>query len=424
MELPPLAMDSMLEDSPSVDAFKHGNQFLGQPGLLYDYYREDMDEELCQDAFMSFKPEQAPTFDHPTSAFEFPSGHVISADDFDHVDHGLKMSISQQDMLQSNVQKAPGSDDQTSQLQATTQESQYLPAFYGEVEPEAADQHAPDEMRQHPLLRFDPRYHQVLQEQLGTQASQFRDVLPSQTNVGTHDNARQEGGLSQESWTHIDLENEEAVRSALLTATAIDDLGSQSTKTQQQSQGQPQYVFSQAQSPPAQWLSPLAMRPALHSHHSFPGIHNSDLFQHDQSNISSHLVQGLLDPEIHVSQPQPQQQHPGLPTTSYSFDHFDSVPSHHHGRQISISMVPGSFNRAFSEPVPDLEPVTGSEGQHSSGHVLPSQAVAAEHGSDEPFSQPQNVPDPLTLSVSEPVGADCITGRNGDDFVEIKMEDV
>lgn len=73
-ELPPLAMDSMFDCSPSFGSFDHNNNhFPSQPSLSYNIYQEAMDGELCQDGYMALKAEHIGDFDHLQSSFEIPA---------------------------------------------------------------------------------------------------------------------------------------------------------------------------------------------------------------------------------------------------------------------------------------------------------------------------------------------------------------
>ncbi|KAL2414697.1 Conidiophore development regulator abaA [Exophiala dermatitidis] len=63
-----------LPSLPDLGSFDHSTQFLSQNDVSYNLYLGSMDEELCQDGFMSFKPEDmSDSVGHLTSSFQLPS---------------------------------------------------------------------------------------------------------------------------------------------------------------------------------------------------------------------------------------------------------------------------------------------------------------------------------------------------------------
>jgi hypothetical protein len=414
MELPPLAMDTMLEDSPSMDNFKSGSQFLGQPSLSFGYYGGDMDEELCQDGLFNFKSEQLTSFDHTATNFDFSAVPTINTDHMSHINHDMDFGTTQQNTFPAPTERKPSNPGHTDRTQLRSHENQMPATSDDMVYPHDEARKSPSQPPQQPLMRFDPRYHQVLQEQLGTQIEHHKEMLPTQDTQHGQSLAKQDV-LSQQSWAGVDVEDEEALRSALLAAAAMQDLGSQTIRMEHPSKGHTQYVFPQQQSQPAQWLSPLAQRPGLQSHHSFPGLSSSEDFHQDQHNITSHGIESLLDPEINVSQAV--EHLSALPTTTFNFDHFDIGTDH--GRQLSISMVPGAFNRAYSEPAFEVEPPVHTDRPSTHDDNLPSQVIISEHFPGQPYSPLQEV----QTHMHDITGQEQ-TESQGDSQVEIKVEDM
>ncbi|OAG38441.1 hypothetical protein AYO21_07263 [Fonsecaea monophora] len=80
MSLPPLSMDSIVDCSPGINSFENTQQFQPEHGMAYDLYPNTMDEELCQDGFMTLKQESPlHDFSHLPSSFDIGASHDFSS---------------------------------------------------------------------------------------------------------------------------------------------------------------------------------------------------------------------------------------------------------------------------------------------------------------------------------------------------------
>ncbi|KAL2431724.1 Conidiophore development regulator abaA [Exophiala dermatitidis] len=150
-----------LPSLPDLGSFDHSTQFLSQTDhdVSYNMYLGSMDEELCQDGFMSFKPEDmSDSGGHLTSSFQLPSSR-----------HGLLTSCDHLRPLSGNMDTSHGDP-----LIEPANMFELPQLTTGSVDAGADvsyTNHAPEDTRptlpEHPLTRFNVQTHQVLQEQLG-----------------------------------------------------------------------------------------------------------------------------------------------------------------------------------------------------------------------------------------------------------------
>lgn len=305
IELPPLNLDSLVDCSPGVGSFDGNNHFLSQTALAYNLYPEEMDEELCQDGFMAMKTGQLPQFGHPQPSFDLqPTQSFIS-------EHGLDSLHQAFGVSQNNLGSAVD-DDSSSGLPGgsifegsrTLKRKKSLPNMQTDLNGLVKDaQRSTNNLQNHPLTRFNVKTHQVLQEQLGTQEddrsaslldaphgrsapSRPTEMLDAQ-HWGSMDQvnpmlqelirSQHEEKSHKQTWNHID-EDDEALRTALLAASAINDLGAHPPQTPRSHHHHHHHPHEfggpsddQHHDDP-HWVSPLAFRPVLHTHHSFPGM--------------------------------------------------------------------------------------------------------------------------------------------------------
>ncbi|EXJ90086.1 hypothetical protein A1O3_03155 [Capronia epimyces CBS 606.96] len=280
MGLPPLSVHSVDDYSPNAVSFDSSSQFLSQNSLPYHMYLGPMDEELCQDGFMAFKPGPVADSGHLGSSYSFPStqGFLPSCE--------LGSLTSNLDIAHSNLHAVSGNGDDSMESANVFE----LPELEGHMNAQS-DTSSMKEPR-HPLTRFNIQTHQVLQEQLGSEDHSVTQPLPDiepDSNLppsGTTDEHswnefhRENGysNLSAESpptklpvpsWVSID-EQDQALHSALLAACAMSDLRVPPQGTPPGHRGHGNCKLELPDEP--QCGSPSMFRPTLHSHHSFPGI--------------------------------------------------------------------------------------------------------------------------------------------------------
>ncbi|EXJ95102.1 hypothetical protein A1O1_00221 [Capronia coronata CBS 617.96] len=291
--LPPLSMHAMDDCSPNIGSFDNSGQFLSQNSLPYNMYLGSMDEELCQDGFMSFKPVQIPDLGHLASSFPLPSTQAFlprcDMGPLDvHVDASqqhLQTIIGEHSIESANIFELP----ELKKHLSNQSDPSYTKYSLHETIQGSTDMH------EHPLARFNIQTHQVLQEQLGSEedaATQPLSGIKPEAHSPQLDKTDEHGwtgflegnhGLEvsaapapqqtkpqAHSWVPVD-EQDEALRSALLAACAMSDLGAQS-------QGSPlrrrvQGISKLHPHDEPRWAASQSIfRPMLHSHHSFPGL--------------------------------------------------------------------------------------------------------------------------------------------------------
>lgn len=294
MGLPPLALDTMIEGSPNHANFDRNDHFLEEPSLSWDAYRTTMEDEVCPDSFMPFKQDGSPEFSQVASTFANPAGIDLTFDQLyetsDHNHFGLQDSSgleihSQEDhTIEANLFEMP---------HLTKEETDLSHTHYSLLDHLPGSSHSPPISHGRPLARFDRKYHTVLQEQLGTDdshhihghhqenglclASEHKSSERPLIKIEPDDCEGIQDTMNMspnhhEPWVHVD-EHDEALRSALLAVSAASAVDNSQPPIIPHSLGQDdsQYV-SRQQSQTPRWESPLAFRPPLQSHHSFPGL--------------------------------------------------------------------------------------------------------------------------------------------------------
>ncbi|KAJ9616858.1 hypothetical protein H2200_000578 [Cladophialophora chaetospira] len=406
-DLPALSMDSIV--SPGNGSFDSNSHFFPQHDMQYDYH------ESLDDSFMGLKPEQIHDFDHLHSSFDLPTTHEFS---------GVDPSLHDTFQLPDNLQTANGNlfDSAHAHMQSN------MDSLMFNDSQSAAGHHAPDV----PLSRFDITTHQLLQEQLKgkderpndlashsphiksepspqlshirTWSQQLEDDEKMLRKLAAHQIQEKQAqrlheARSQLSWpAHAD-EQEEALRNALLAASAMSDLGSGAH--------QPQTPRSHLQhGAPGQlqlhddrhWVSPMPLRPPLQSYHSFPGM------RHDGHMHRLSFGAGHHGDDLSLSEPLPQ-----LDPHHSFMDHqlsAVSAPEDFLHASDPIDEGPSRLTRGHSEP--DLSAAAAIDCFSSDPHLPVTDGVVEGHLQDT--SQPDSLaPEDLNL---------------GGSFVEVSMEDV
>ena len=271
MSLPPLAMDGMVENGHDDSLFGTNQNFMSSNGHQYNMFSSHIDDELCQDGFINYRPEMLSGFDDLHSTFDLSTSNNT-------LDHNLNLSfdMSARDLPHLQDHATPSTNnffEIHSQMKEGFQTTSLLPQphRHGSIHENG------DHLSNQPLANFDMNTHQRLQAQLGTDdrrhspsIAQPETTTPLPTPTVHH--------------SPVDPEDE-ALRVALLAASAISDLNGQ------QSQSQPHYLQAPSASQPAYIPStanpftspPVAARPQLHTHHSFAGVGAADGLHSRQS---------------------------------------------------------------------------------------------------------------------------------------------
>jgi hypothetical protein len=242
MALPPLAMDTVIDMAGNAPSFDLNYDFMSHfdPYQTYASFGHDFDEELCQDGNMMSKhsPATKNRLAAVQASFAMDPTQDTSAQDLHnlHVYHFDLPLHDSQYLGHHEEHAASGNLFETQQNHHETQANQ------GSQNQQNINVHVDDvqgSMSQHPLNRFDINTHKMLQAQLG------------------HDHEDDESKANG-----ID---DEALRQALVTASAMSDLGNQQNDFDHQ-----QGVES---NPQQSWTAPPTplTRPPLQTHASFAG---------------------------------------------------------------------------------------------------------------------------------------------------------
>lgn len=433
MELPTLALDTMMDDSPSQGFFDRNNQFLGQPNLSYD---------LCPgtddgDSLMSYKPGILGGY----SQLDHGSSQLLSSN----VDHlgRINGENNEVDPLVSNNNtndQAPNIEILHTQREQQQGQSEqlHIETSFQAFAPMDRNERLTSQC-EYPLARFDIKCHQALQEQLGTTDERKARSIQSTASGERHalsNEGRQspfvkmetltENSMANQDWTSID-NRDEVLRSALLAASAIEDrtIGMQAESTvAPQTPVHDQNRYDQMQDLP-RWASPLAVRPGLVSHHSFPGVMMPE-HSHDGHRVFPLLAESLTAAET-VGQPE---------LTSLMAP--NPVEIAHQGN------CSGRFSRAKSEPEPELlldfEDMNSQQDAYTET-MISTNAMAIrldapiQHDwvniNDDPFHIPsQNSAEGQNSQLFEQSGAQIIFSQGlgdkidlEDSFAQVQMED-
>lgn len=294
MGLPPLSIHGVDDCSPCIGSFDSGSHFLSHNSLPYHMYLGTMNEELCQDGFMSFKPEQVADSGHLLSSFPLPSTQpFLSSCDFGSLDGNLDITHSEMHAVGGDNSVEAANIFELPKLKkhiAAGSDESYMKDSLPGTRQRSIDPH------EQPLTRFNIETHQVLQEQLGPEDHDLPQPVPA---IKPESQSSQAGKIGEHLWVELDRgshavdffaspegakmraqswvpadEQDEALRSALLAACAMSDLGAQTQGTPQGTplghrRHGPYKLDSHHES---RWAPPSMLRPILHSHHSFPGL--------------------------------------------------------------------------------------------------------------------------------------------------------
>ena len=415
MDLPPLSMDSIV--SPGHIAFDLNDSFMSQDTMQYDYH-EAIDDQLCHDGFLGLKPEQIHEFDHLNASLDLPNTHQFS---------GVDPSLHNTFELAGNFPASNGDLFNLNHTRISVQSHMDGHSFNDSRN--MHDHHEHDV----PLSRFDPTTHQLLQEQLNGKDDHQHVPTSSSPNIKEEPSPQIPSASQPRTWSvqveedeqmlrirvqqerqlqrtkdmqmqlpwppHPD-EHEEALRNALLAASAMSDLGTGGQLPQTPRSHIPHSASMQThqlQNEP-QWVSPMPFRPPLQSCHSFPGVRH-DEHMHRLSFGTEHHGH-----ELTLSQPLPHLEGHGFldhqlcAVTAPDVLVHASDPSDEYHRELT---------RAHSEPDPGAA-ASAIDCFSSDPHVPMVDASVDDHMQDN--SQP-----------SELARGEINLGGS---FVEVSMEDV
>ena len=369
MDLPHLSMDSIV--SPGIHSFNNNNQFVSQNNMQYSMYPDGLDEELCHDEFMGLKPDQIHDFGHLQPSFNVssPQGYAgvdPSLHDTFNLTHGsLSGTVDDHQTVKGNLFELPHTQTNTRS------------GIHGQVLDD--DRNPRHQSQDRPLSRFDVTTHQVLQEQLNANEatpdasapqspitkSEPSPALPDTLHGRTWSQQLAEDEImlqilaAQQQQRHAELQpgqpwapaidkHEEALRNALLAASAMSDLGRTSHLSQTP---RPQHSFSNAtdeqhRHDEPHWMSPMPFRPILQSYHTFPAVKNDEHFHRLSFGVEHH------EDGLSLSQPLPHLD--GHRFIDHQLSAVSAPADFLHASCESHDEVTRGLPRAHNEPDPNL----------------------------------------------------------------------
>jgi hypothetical protein len=338
ISLPPLAMDSMLENVQDDNLFGPSQNFMTDTGQQYSLFDTDMDNELCQDGFMGYKADNLSGFDALHSTFNMPSSHNTLGHDLN-----LSFNLPAHGMSHLHDHTASATNN-FFELPHIRRDESRSTSVIAHASQQGSFRDTDEQSCYQPLANFDMTTHKMLQAQLGN--DEHHDT---QTSIGA---PAPTSHVGTQHHSPVDPE-EEALRAALLAASAMSDLNNHSYSQQQQ----PTYTST----PPVTQLpyipsttntftSQPITRPPLQAHHSFAGVgqglHSRESSHGDFEKTLANLqaftdnhdmnfpfdLNGNSHPEgigqKEISRPRSQ---PTLPATPLSHDVYNELHAMHGG---------------------------------------------------------------------------------------------
>jgi hypothetical protein len=362
-DLPQFSMDTITGDANHAGSFESTNNFLPTADTQYNMYTDD---QLYQDNLMAFKTNSLTGFDD--AVFDYQPSHM-------ELDSSINIGYDMptQDLTQLPMAAQPS----TANLFEISHPKPEMRNRKDSIHTASQHESFADDSRllHQPLDKFDMNTHTMLQAQLGhdddpfytpsTQAAQPAQQAPSNLILPTLQTEPQSATTYHDS-------DDEALRSALLAASAVSDLGSI----------QPSHSFSQptpittsttSQEPlyiptsrPFTSPTEITIRPPLQSHHSFAGIKSTPTLDlHTQHEPRPHTRLASKDFETVLAN-----LHAYNTTQDMSFMDFNGDDGHDSGIGIGISrpqsqpvLMSGAVDALYEEVVGQG---AGQQGQRES----------------------------------------------------------
>ena len=262
-----LRMNSIMGSSNGDDIFGTNDAFVpGTDQEQYDLFSQNPGNSLYHDEFMDYQAGSMASFEDPN--FDLHESHM----DLDH-DMQMALDIQSHELSQFQSQATHTTTNLFELPQLKAGASDLKDSIHNVPQHDSFNDHE-DQVYHQPLAKFDMSTHKILQAQLGTDDHLTPTQMKQQVEeMGAGSNEAADTTRTS-SHAYID-EDDEALRAALLAASAMSELGGQhhdydpptSTETQQD----PLYIPS---SQPFTSPSTLAVRPPLQTHHSFAGTSN------------------------------------------------------------------------------------------------------------------------------------------------------
>ena len=271
VSLPSLTMDSVVENGDN-ELFTANQNFMSGTDSHYNMFTTGMDDELCQDGFMDYRPDMLSGFDALHSTFDIPSNSGNMGQDLN-----LPFDIPNHDLPHLQDHIAPSTSNFFEVSSEPAKEESRMTSCLPQLSQHGSFHQNHDHVNHQPLANFDMNTHQRLQAQLSTENRHRSPVLHQPTS-----------SRSTPSIHHSPVDAEdEALRVALLAASAMSDLNGQTPRRtttqasylQMTSASQPAYIPATTNP----FTSPPVARPPLQTHHSFAGIGGGRLHSRQSS---------------------------------------------------------------------------------------------------------------------------------------------
>ena len=430
MDLPALPMDPMADYGTSIGSFEDNSHFASQhPGLSFDMFPTSMDEELCQDGFMALDSTHMAGLDQLQSSFHLPGTQGFNGDSIADQQHGnFAMAHTNSQTSLPDAMQAANFFEFPQLLGQETSLSNMI-AMGDEIVDRA--QHEATVEQDQPLARFNIQAHQALQEHLGTdEAGHLEAALPS-PQLKEEPDFSQSSNLSDQNWHQLNEEDlsvlrflteeqrrhesiddqswgredhdDETLRAALLAASG-DHHQQPRPRTHDGLDRSHDHAHAHAEHhhQPLRVL-PLALRPSLHSHHSFPGLRSQDppshVFHNNGNGFESAF--GNHHPLTH-HEPMLQSQFPGQTV--------DQMSASYHVDNIYAPAIGGDGSRGLPRAQSEPDPFLGGLSQ-----VIPPLPVLESQQDEE-----DTTPGTQVHSQSQSIDGLALDGS----FVEVSMDDV
>ncbi|KAK5022278.1 hypothetical protein LTS07_010154 [Exophiala sideris] len=432
MDLPALPMDPMVDYGTSIGSFEDNSHFLSQhQGLSFDMFPSSMDEELCQDGFMALDSAQMAGLDQLQSTFHVSCTQGFSGESTIDQQHGsLEMAHAD---VQTSLPDAMQAANFFEIPQPLGREQSLSNMTYVKDEVVNGSQHESAQEPDQPLTRFNIQAHQALQEQLGAEeAVQSAAAVPS-PQLKEEPDLSQSNNLSDQNWHQLNEEDlsvlrflteeqrrheniddhpwtredhdEETLRTALLAASS--DYHDASRPLTHDGLGLDHshdlpHAHAEHHHQPLRVL-PLALRPSLHSHHSFPGLRNPDspshIFHNNGNGFESAF--GNVHPLAH---------HDAMLQSRLTGHTMDQISASYPVDNIYASAVVSDGSRGLPRAQSEPDPFLGGLSQA----FPPLPVLESQHGEED------TTPGTQVHSQSQNTDGVALDGS----FVEVSMDDV
>ena len=260
-----LTLDSIMGSSDGDNIFSINNAFMPTGNQQQDnLFHQESSGSQYQDDFMDYRVGSMASFEDATFGLQTSQTNLDNDMNvvFDMQSHCISQLQSQASLPTTNFFELP---------QLPTGIPGHKNSIHSMSQQDSLNEHD-GQIYYQPLAKFDMSTHKILQAQLGTDDDP--NLTEAEQHVGESPSSTTEQAAAQQFSAYLD-EDDEALRAALLAASAMNEMGNPQPGHQPPMSSDlhkdPLYIAS---SHPFASPSTLAVRPPLHTHHSFAGTSN------------------------------------------------------------------------------------------------------------------------------------------------------